>query len=94
MSLKTFQNNVVINDHRIGIWLLGGKDCKVINNTVLQNGAHTATGGGPSGIRLWWTQGNGDPARNGENNIVENNIAGEFGLKIQTTTRYAQHLPI
>ncbi len=74
-------NNIVMNDHRIGIWLLGGKNCKVINNTVFRAGDHKATGGGPSGIRMFWVDARGKASRNGVGNIVQNNIAEEFGLK-------------
>lgn len=71
----TVVNNIVMNDSRVGIWLLGGKNCKVVNNTVFP------VNGGTSGIRLFYTFASGVSSRNAVKNIVENNIAGEFVLK-------------
>jgi parallel beta-helix repeat protein len=75
----TVINNLVMNDHRIGIWLLGGKNCKVINNTTFRAGDHAPTGGGPTGIRLYWVGPNG-PSRPSVGNIVKNNIVEEISV--------------
>ena len=31
------KNNIVMSDHRIGIWLLGGKNCTVVNSSTVVN---------------------------------------------------------
>lgn len=77
---ETVTNNVILNDHRIGIFLLGGKNCKVENNTVFPLNIKHAPSGGYSAIALYFTQANGTQSRPGVGNIVKNNIAAEFLL--------------
>ncbi len=74
------ENNIVMSDNRISLWLLGGRDCKIVNNTIFPTNDHAHTGGGPSGIRLYWRDAVGNTSPDGIDNVVENNIAGEFGL--------------
>lgn len=73
-------NNVILNDHRIGIFLLGGKNCRVENNTIFALNIKHAPSGGLSSLALYFTQANGTQSRPGVGNVVQNNIATAFLL--------------
>jgi parallel beta-helix repeat protein len=46
------ENNHIFVDHAIGIWLLGGKRCKIRNNTVVRCGQNIAIADRPPNIKV------------------------------------------
>jgi hypothetical protein len=65
------ENNVVITDHWHGITVLGAKNSRVINNTVLDR--NTTTPGPP-----WIMVGNHKNGTPPDNCVVRNNLATAF----------------
>ncbi|MBW2735843.1 MAG: right-handed parallel beta-helix repeat-containing protein [Deltaproteobacteria bacterium] len=65
------ENNVVIVDHFHGITLLGAKNCKIVNNTVLDPNGETP---GPPWIRIGSHKDGTAP----DNCVVGNNLAQSF----------------
>ena len=78
------ENNIIIVEHWHGISLYGAKNCKIINNTVLQNpgGSNAA---GPPWIGIF----NHKDGRESTDNIVRNNLSTD--LSITTGSSLVDH---
>lgn len=72
----TIKNNVVLVDHPIGIWIQGGKNCKILNNTIARCGQNAWSEDRPPNILLAAKKSGAAST----NNVVENNIAERFEL--------------
>jgi len=73
------ENNVVITDHWHGITLMGARDCRIVNNTVIDR---NDTSPGPPWIQV-------TPHKDGrpsENILVRNNLATDFSLDVASLT--------
>ncbi|MCA8946837.1 MAG: hypothetical protein KDB29_11470, partial [Planctomycetes bacterium] len=67
------ENNVVITDHWHGITLLGAKNCRIVNNTVID--LYTGTPG-PSWIQI----GHHKTLGPSENCVIRNNLANTISI--------------
>ncbi len=70
----TIENNVIIVDHGHGITLLGARDSRIVNNTVVDA---RAGGPGPPWIMIGPHK-DGTPSKG---NIVRNNLAGAINIE-------------
>jgi len=68
----TVVNNVIITDHWHGITLLGARDCRIVNNTVVDLA--------PGEPRPWVKVGPHKDGRPSQNVVVRNNLASSFQL--------------
>ena len=68
------ENNIIITDHWHGITLVGARNCRIVNNTVIDR---NSTKPGPLRIRIG-NRKNGQPSTG---NIIRNNLATGYSLE-------------
>lgn len=78
------ENNVVITDHWHGITLLGARNCRIVNNTVID--LYTGTPG-PSWIQIGFHK-DGTPS---ENCVIRNNLSNTISVPGGQTNIVADH---
>lgn len=76
------ENNLVCVDHWHGITLMGAKNCRIVNNTVIDMFSGSP---GPSWIRITAHK-NGTAA---SGNLIANNLANSFSIDADAGTRVA-----
>ena len=90
------ENNLVVVAHYHGITLLGARNCRVVNNTVMTNPFYTGS------MKPWITIGNNRDGGVGTGNVMRNNLsamvpASTYAVVGTTqsnnliTTRYTSH---
>lgn len=78
------ENNVVITDHWHGITLLGARNCRIVNNTVID--LYTGTPG-PSWIQVGFHK-DGTPS---ENCVIRNNLSNTISVPAGQTNIVSDH---
>ncbi len=70
------ENNLLVIHHQHGITLLGARNCKIVNNTVVKNPFKIYNNGDPW-IGIWSTKPTAGSLKS-TGNLVRNNISGAF----------------